>query len=77
MIAGEVMPVEVGGGSSTYYGTYYVQGIPASGEVLRTVNLGGDAYQGALAGLSCLITAYTPGAAQKQTGTRLVYILSV
>jgi hypothetical protein len=76
MIAGEVMPLEVGGGSSTYWCDYAYQSIPGSGVVLRTVLFGGDAYFGALAGLGCSSTISSPSSTYANFGSRLCFIPS-
>ena len=76
MIAGEVMPVEVGGGSSTYWCDYAYQNIPASGVALRTVLFGGYAYLGASTGLGCSNATYSPAATSASIGSRLCFIPS-
>jgi hypothetical protein len=76
MIAGELMPVEVGGGSSTYWCDYAYQNIPASGVALRTVLFGGGAYYGASAGLGYSDTNVSPAIAGANIGSRLCFIPS-
>ena len=49
---GENMPVEVGGGSTTYFADYFYTNIPTSGTAMRGVLFGGSAYNGAAAGLA-------------------------
>lgn len=47
---GEIMPLEVGGGSTTYFCDYFYTNIPSSGVSERGVLFGGLASSGALAG---------------------------
>jgi hypothetical protein len=76
MIAGEVMPVEAGGGSSTYWCDYAYQSIPGSGVALRTVLVGGIAFFGASAGLGYSCTNYSPSNTSAYFGSRLCYLPS-
>lgn len=47
---GEIMPLEVGGGSTTYFCDYFYTNIPSSGVSERGVLFGGSANYGAYAG---------------------------
>lgn len=47
---GEIMPLEVGGGSTTYFCDYFYTNIPGSGVAERGVLFGGYAYAGTAAG---------------------------
>lgn len=47
---GEIMPLEVGAGSTTYFCDYFYTNIPASGVSERGVLFGGYASHGAYAG---------------------------
>ena len=47
---GEIMPLAVGGGSTTYFCDYFYTNIPTSGESERGVLFGGSAHDGATAG---------------------------
>ena len=70
---GEIMPLEVGGGSTTYFCDYFYTNIPSSGEAERGVLFGGNAYNGAFAGFVCADTAYTPSPAYANVGSRLCF----
>jgi hypothetical protein len=74
MIAGEIMPVEVGGGSTTYWCDYFYQSIPGSGFALRTVFVGGSANHGAFAGFGSARTYGAPSVADAYVGTRLCFL---
>lgn len=70
---GEIMSLEVGAGSTTYFCDYFYTSIPGSGVSERGVLFGGAAYSGALAGFVC---AYTVNAATFTTaffGSRLCF----
>ena len=71
---GEIMPLEVGGGSTTYFCDYFYTNIPSSGEAERGVLFGGTAIVGATAGFVCADTTYTPTAAPAHLGSRLCFI---
>lgn len=70
---GEIMPSVVGGGSTTYFCDYHYTNIPTS-EALRGVLFGGDAYDGALAGLACASSNYAPSGTNARIGSRLCFI---
>jgi hypothetical protein len=76
MIAGEVMPVEVGAGSSTYWCDYDFQSIPGSGVALRTVLFSGASNTDASAGLGCSLSNYLPSTSIASVGSRLCYLPS-
>lgn len=68
---GEIMPLEVGAGSTTYFCDYFYTSIPASGVSERGVLFGGDANDGAGAGF---VYAGTPTtAAPANVGSRLCF----
>lgn len=71
---GENMPVEVGGGSTTYFADYFYTNIPASGVAMRGVLFGGNAYNGANAGLSFANTHYAATITSAYIGSRLCFI---
>lgn len=71
---GENMPVEVGGGSTTYFADYFYTNIPTSGTAMRGVLFGGGAYSGAFAGLSFANTAYAATITSAYFGSRLCFI---
>lgn len=70
---GEIMPLEVGGGSTTYFCDYFYTNIPSSGVSERGVLFGGAAYTGAYAGFVSAATysaaTYTPA----NIGSRLCF----
>ena len=70
---GEIMPLAVGGGSTTYFCDYFYTNIPSSGEAERGVLFGGDAYFGAYAGFVCAYTAIAPTYAYATFGSRLCF----
>ena len=71
---GEIMPLAVGGGSTTYFCDYFYTNIPASGTSERGVLFGGDAVAGAAAGFVCASTNYTASSAFASFGSRLCFI---
>ena len=72
---GEMLPTVTTGSSSTKdFSDYFYTNIPASGEVLRGVLLGGSAYNGASAGFSSSNASYVPSATSANVGSRLCYI---
>lgn len=70
---GEIMPLEVGGGSTTYFCDYFYTNIPSSGEAERVVLFGGAAFSGAGAGVVCAYTHYAPSVAAAYIGSRLCF----
>lgn len=71
---GENMPIAVGASSSTYFCDYFYTSIPESGQALRGVLFGGDAYGGADAGLAYANTNYAPSDTYAYFGSRLCFI---
>lgn len=71
---GENMPVEVGGGSTTYFSDYFYTNIPTSGTAMRGVLFGSSANFGASAGLSCALTLYAASTTYTNFGSRLCFI---
>lgn len=71
---GEIMPSEVGAGSTTYFCDYHYTNIPASGKALRGVLFGGAANLGATAGLACAYSANAPSNTHAYFGSRLCFI---
>ncbi len=70
-----IMPLQVGGGSSTYWCDYSYQfNIPASGTELRIVRFGGDAYRGGYAGFGCSNSYNAPSFTSASIGSRLCFI---
>ena len=72
---GEIMPLAVGGGSTTYFCNYFSTNIPSSGEAERGVLFGGSAFNGANAGFVCADTTNAPTDAYAHFGSRLCFIL--
>ena len=70
---GEIMPLAVGGGSTTYFCDYFYTNIPTSGESERGVLFGGYAIHGAIAGFVCANTNYTATTAYAYIGSRLCF----
>ena len=70
---GEIMPLEVGGGSTTYFCDYFYTNIPSSGEAERGVLFGGNASTGANAGFVSALTRNSPTNANAFFGSRLCF----
>lgn len=70
---GEIMPLELGGGSTTYLCDYFYTNIPTSGEATRGVLFGGTAASGASAGFVAAYTNFAPSYTYAAVGSRLCY----
>ena len=70
---GEIMPLEVGGGSTTYFCDYFYTSIPESGVSERGVLFGGRADYGAYAGFVSARTDHTPSYSYASIGSRLCF----
>lgn len=70
---GEIMPLSIGGGSTTYLCDYFYTNIPSSGTSTRGVLFGGDAGSGAGAGFVCAYTTHTPTGTKANVGSRLCF----
>ena len=70
---GEIMPLAVGGGSTTYFCDYFYTNIPTSGESERGVLFGGYASNGANAGFVYASTTSTATTASAAIGSRLCF----
>ena len=70
---GEIMPLAVGGGSTTYFCDYFYTNIPSSGEAERGVLFGGYAHAGAVAGFVYADKSYAPASAYAHIGSRLCF----
>lgn len=70
---GEIMPLAVGGGSTTYFCDFFYTSIPTSGESERGVLFGGYAAYGASAGFVCADTSCTAADARANIGSRLCF----
>lgn len=70
---GEIMPLEVGGGSTTYFCDYFYTNIPSSGVSERGVLFGGHAYSGTSAGFVYANTNSTATVAYAYIGSRLCF----
>ena len=68
---GEIMPLAVGGGSTTYFCDYFYTNIPTSGESERGVLFGGRAAYGAAAGFVYANTNSTATVAAANIGSQL------
>ncbi len=73
---GEIMPAEVGGGSTTYFCDYFYTDIPTS-EKLYGVLFGGDTTDGAHSGFGCVTTNRVPSFMNLNAGSRLCFIPKV
>ena len=70
---GEIMPLEVGAGSTTYFCDYFYTNIPASGVSERGVLFGGSASPGAAAGFVFANTNHSATSAYANVGSRLCF----
>lgn len=70
---GEIMPLKVGGGSTTYFCDYFFTNIPESGVAERGVLFGGYAAYDAYAGFVCVYTYDSPSAVSATFGSRLCF----
>lgn len=70
---GEIMPLAVGGGSTTYFCDYFYTNIPTSGESERGVLFGGRALGGAGAGFVSALTSDAASYAGAPVGSRLCF----
>lgn len=70
---GEIMPLEVGGGSTTYFCDYFYTNIPSSGVSERGVVFGGRANSGTYAGFVCAATNSAATYTYAYFGSRLCF----
>lgn len=70
---GEIMPLAVGGGTTSYFCDYFYTNIPASGSATRGVLFGGSATTGASAGFVFAHSSYAPSSATAHFGSRLCF----
>lgn len=70
---GEIMPLEVGGGSTTYFCDYFYTNIPSSGVSERGVLFGGHANFGANAGFVSATTINAATNSNAYIGSRLCF----
>lgn len=71
---GEIMPLKIGAGSTTYFCDYFYTNIPSSGVSERILLLGGTADMGAYPGFTCSYTRWTAADMYVAVGTRLCYL---
>ena len=71
---GEIMPLSIGGGSTTYFCDNFYTDIPGSGSATRGVLFGGGAHHGAGAGFVYASARDTPSIANASFGSRLCFI---
>lgn len=70
---GEIMPLAVGGGTTSYFCDYFYTNIPASGSATRGVLFGGTADNGASAGFVYAHTIPAPSSTYAYFGSRLCF----
>lgn len=70
---GEIMPLEVGGGSTTYFCDYFYTNIPSSGVSERGVLFGGNANSGSAAGFVYATTNHAAASTDASIGSRLCF----
>ena len=75
-VGGEILPKLAGGGSTTYFCDNHWTSIPTSGEALRGLLFGGDANDGAAAGLASAGSNNAPSDSNTYFGSRLCFIPS-
>lgn len=71
---GEIMPLNIGAGSTTYFCDYFYTNIPGSGVSERVLLFGGGAHPGAYAGFVCADTTLDAATATSDVGSRLCFI---
>ena len=71
---GEMMPLSIGGGSTTHFCDYFYTNIPTSGTAERGVLFGGGASDGSVAGFVFAATNNSASSANAIFGSRLCYI---
>lgn len=71
---GDNMPQAIGGSSTTYFADNFYTNVPASGVALRGVFFGGNAHNGAAAGLASANTHNAPSYSSASIGSRLCFI---
>ena len=71
---GEIMPLSIGGGSTTYFCDNFYTDIPGSGSATRGVLFGGHAHNDADAGFVFALTYHPPTSAVADFGSRLCFI---
>lgn len=71
---GEIMPLSIGGGSTTYFCDNFYTDIPGSGSATRGVLFGGSANIDAHAGFVSAGTSNAPANAYAHIGSRLCFI---
>ncbi len=71
---GEIMPLSIGAGSSTYFCDNFYTNIPSSGSATRGVLFGGCAGDGAAAGFVFACTNNAPSSADAHVGSRLCFV---
>lgn len=74
---GEIMPLSVGAGSTTYFCDYFYTNKPETGVSERGVLFGGNANSGAHAGFVCAYTHHTATSTNATIGSRLCFIPGV
>lgn len=70
---GEIMPLTVGGSSTTYFCDYFYTNIPSSGSAVRGVLFGGCAGSGTMAGFAYADTHDAPSNTSANIGSRLCF----
>jgi hypothetical protein len=70
---GEIMPLKIGAGSTTYFCDYFYTSIPESGVSERGVFFGGNANLGAAAGFVFAFTNNTATNTLANIGSRLCF----
>lgn len=73
---GDIEPLATGGSATTYFCDSWYTSIPASGNELRVLLLGGDAYAGTSAGLGYSISTWRAADTYAYFGSRLCFIPS-
>ena len=71
---GDIMPLEIGAGTTTYFCDYFYTNVPASGTSERVVAFGGAANNGANAGFVFAYTTNTASGAGAYYGSRLCFL---
>lgn len=72
--SGDIMPLLLGAGSTTYFSVYFYTSLPATGESQRGVRFGGSSYYGSDAGLVYANANVAPSSAYAAVGSRLCFL---
>lgn len=70
---GDIMPLDIGAGSSSYFCDYYTSSLPSSGTSTRGIIVGGRACDTVTVGFLSMATAALPSIENQSFGSRLCF----